>query len=49
PLFLGDGYHLGAGSPVLDRASAAGCPSADFDGQERPMGADCEPGADERP
>ncbi|MCC7108334.1 MAG: DUF4215 domain-containing protein, partial [Deltaproteobacteria bacterium] len=42
PLFLGDGYHLGAGSPVLDRASAAGCPSADFDGQERPMGADCE-------
>lgn len=49
PLFLGDGYHLGTGSPVIDQSSLAGCPVEDFDGQARPMGAACEPGADERP
>ncbi|OGQ14289.1 MAG: hypothetical protein A2138_18105 [Deltaproteobacteria bacterium RBG_16_71_12] len=49
PLFLADGYHLGAASPVIDQAPLAGCPVEDFDGQARPMGNACEPGADERP
>ncbi|MBI1944812.1 MAG: DUF4215 domain-containing protein [Deltaproteobacteria bacterium] len=49
PTFLGDGFHLGTGSPVIDQAGLAGCPAEDLDGQARPMGAACEPGADERP
>ncbi len=50
PLFLdpanGD-YHLRAGSPCIDTATAAGAPDTDFEGDPRPWGAGYDIGADE--
>jgi hypothetical protein len=49
PRFVGAGdYHLMAGSPALDTASAAGAPSDDLDGLPRPVGAGFDMGAYER-
>jgi hypothetical protein len=43
-----DDYHLGAGSPVIDRADPAATLSIDLDGEARPQGAGRDIGADER-
>jgi hypothetical protein len=48
PSFLGDGYHVGSRSVALDNAGAV-CPAVDYDGEQRPMDAACDFGADERP
>jgi hypothetical protein len=52
PLFVnsaaGD-YHLGAGSPAIDRGTSDGAPALDFEGNARPKGRGYDIGADERP
>lgn len=42
-------YHL-AGASLIDNLvpASVGCPSADIDGQQRPLGANCDAGSDER-
>lgn len=42
-----DDYHLSATSPALERGTATEAPSADFEGQARPMGSGIDIGADE--
>lgn len=38
-------YHLGSGSPAIDKASGTDVPKADFDGKARPIGAASDLGA----
>ena len=50
PLFVGGtpfDYHLQAGSPVIDQASATYAPAFDIDGDARPQGVGDDMGADE--
>ncbi|MBI3946022.1 MAG: right-handed parallel beta-helix repeat-containing protein [Armatimonadetes bacterium] len=44
----GADFHLSAGSPAIDRGSAEGAPTIDFDGVARPQGAGIDIGAFER-
>jgi len=46
PAFAADGYHITAGSAVIDKGLDAGI-SVDMDGEPRPAGADFDLGADE--
>ncbi len=47
PLFVGGDYHLSAGSPCIDRATATAAPADDVDGDPRPQGAGYDMGSDE--
>ena len=47
PAFVADGYHLGKGSAAIDRGVDAGV-TDDIDGEDRPLGAGFDLGADER-
>jgi len=50
PLFVGGSpfdYHILAGSPVIDQASATYAPADDIDGDARPQGSGDDMGADE--
>jgi len=40
-------YHLQFGSPAIDSGICTGAPPVDFEGDPRPMGANCDIGADE--
>ena len=40
-------YHLAAGSAAIDRGTATGAPTTDYEGQPRPSGAGYDIGADE--
>lgn len=48
PTLPGGDYHLREGSPAIDAGTATGAPSADVDGDPRPIGEGVDIGADER-
>jgi len=49
PAFVGNGdYHLGDGSPLLDKGTTTGVPSTDIEGNSRPNGSGYDIGAYEK-
>ena len=50
PIFVGNSdYHLTESSPCIDKGTSVGAPSYDIDGDQRPLGAGYDMGADEYP